>query len=193
MSPILKGIIASQITGHLVTNSYESIATVTVGSGGASYAEFTSIPSTYKHLQIRGIGKTNRGVYVADDMNIRFNSDTANNYNWHVLRGNGVSASAANGGGSTSSITCYYYFGTDISFAKYSGFVIDILDYASSTKYKTFRALGGTDSNGGESSVGINSGLWMNSTNAINTIRLYSDTGSTIQQYSSFALYGVKG
>jgi len=32
-----------------VTNSYESIATVTVGSGGASSASFSSIPSTFKH------------------------------------------------------------------------------------------------------------------------------------------------
>jgi hypothetical protein len=32
--PIL-GILASAITGNLVTSSYESIATVTVGSGGS--------------------------------------------------------------------------------------------------------------------------------------------------------------
>jgi hypothetical protein len=33
---LILGIIASSITGNLVTNSYESIATVTVGSGGAA-------------------------------------------------------------------------------------------------------------------------------------------------------------
>ena len=39
---------------------FESIATVTVGSGGSSTISFTSIPGTYKHLQVRGIGRTNR-------------------------------------------------------------------------------------------------------------------------------------
>ena len=34
---------------------FESIATVTVGGGGAASIEFTSIPGTYQHLQIRGI------------------------------------------------------------------------------------------------------------------------------------------
>ena len=34
---------------------FESIATVTVGSGGASSIEFTSIPGTYQHLQVRGL------------------------------------------------------------------------------------------------------------------------------------------
>jgi hypothetical protein len=55
--PIL-GIIASAITGNLVTTSYESIATVTVGGGGAATVAFTSIPATYTHLQIRGIGRS---------------------------------------------------------------------------------------------------------------------------------------
>ena len=49
--PIL-GIIASQDYNR-VTNSYESIATVTVGSGGSSSLTFSSIPATYTHLQIR--------------------------------------------------------------------------------------------------------------------------------------------
>ena len=43
----------------IMPGSYESIATVTVGSGGAASVEFTSIPSTYTHLQIRAIVRTN--------------------------------------------------------------------------------------------------------------------------------------
>ena len=37
------------------TSSYESIATTTVGAGGSSSISFTSIPSTYTHLQVRGL------------------------------------------------------------------------------------------------------------------------------------------
>jgi hypothetical protein len=54
MSLIL-GILDSGVAAS--TNSYESIATVTVGSGGASEVEFTSIPSTYTHLQIRALAR----------------------------------------------------------------------------------------------------------------------------------------
>ena len=55
--PIL-GIIASSISGNLDANDFESIATVSVGSGGAANVEFTSIPATFTHLQIRAILKT---------------------------------------------------------------------------------------------------------------------------------------
>ena len=51
MSPIL-GIIASQNYPR-VTNSYESIATVTVGSGGAADVTFSSIPATYTDLLLK--------------------------------------------------------------------------------------------------------------------------------------------
>jgi hypothetical protein len=88
--PIL-GIIASAITGNLVTTSYESIATVTVGSGGAANVEFTSIPATYTHLQVRGIGRSLEANTGVDVQYLRFNSDTGSNYAWHQLVGNGSS------------------------------------------------------------------------------------------------------
>ncbi|NCU72421.1 MAG: hypothetical protein EBY66_05360 [Candidatus Fonsibacter lacus] len=130
MAPIL-GIWASQnYSRYSITGSYESIATVTVGSGGSSYIEFTSIPATYSHLQIRII-----------------------------------SASV---------------FGTT---------VVDILDYANTNKYKTFRSLMGIDNNG-SGSIRLRSGLWM-STSAITAIKMTPSTSGSFQQYSSFALYGI--
>jgi len=41
---------------------FESIATVTVGAGGSSEINFTSIPSTYQHLQIRILSRDNRAL-----------------------------------------------------------------------------------------------------------------------------------
>ena len=74
------------------TTSYESIATVTVGSGGAANVEFTSIPSTYAHLQVRAIF---RNANATDTTFMRINSDTGSNYAWHTLRGNGSAVTAA--------------------------------------------------------------------------------------------------
>ena len=90
MNPIL-GIIASSMLG--VTSSYESIATTTVGALGASSVTFSSIPSTYKHLQLRWIARSNR-VAAQDFVDIRLNSDTGANYSAHLLYGDGSAATS---------------------------------------------------------------------------------------------------
>jgi hypothetical protein len=164
------------------TNSYESIATVTVGSGGSSDVTFTSIPSTYKHLQIRYIA---RGSILTNSL-IQFNSDTGSNYSWHVLYGTGASALAAGGG------TNSFMYASNIASAtsNFTGGVIDILDYASTSKYKTMRTLGGYDANG-SGEIALFSGSWQN-TNAITSIKLYPNSSGTYSQYTQFALYGIK-
>lgn len=180
-----------------VTNSYESIATVTVGSGGASTISFTSIPSTYKHLQVRFFFQDNRGTYGSDDIGFRVGNgsiDTGNNYAWHDLYGNGSSASAQNAT-STSRMELNNASGTGVA-SNFGGGVMDILDYANTSKYKTIRSLHGNDVNGTVSGFGgrvaLDSGLWQN-TAAITTIQFTPLYGSSFNQYSQAALYGIKG
>jgi len=67
--------------------------------------------------------------------------------------------------------------------------ITDILDYASTTKYKTYKTLTGRDYNG-SGGIGIQSNLWSNTT-AVNTVNITTD--GTFAQYSQFALYGIKG
>lgn len=163
------------------TNSYESIATVTA-SGGETSLSFSSIPSTYTHLQIRGISSN-----ASDQATLmRFNSDTGSNYSWHVLYGNGTSAGAASG---TSASVMYFLYSSATS-SIFGATVTDILDYASTSKYKTLRALSGNDTNGA-GDMTLYSGLWQ-STSAINGITIFPASGN-FRQYSSFALYGIKG
>ena len=79
---IIPGIIASSYPR--VSNSYESIATVTVGAGGSSSISFTSIPSTYKHLQLRGIiNSTKSGASGADSLELTMNNDATALYSAH--------------------------------------------------------------------------------------------------------------
>lgn len=193
MTPVLLGILGQGAAGAGGTTAFESIATTTVGSGGASNATFSSIPSTYTHLQIRGICKStststsdNNALLVAS-----FNSDTTySNYRSHTLEGNGSSASAF-----TLQQSGFYIFSGDLttSASSYADMfattIIDILDYTNTNKYKTVRILRGGDKNG-SGRVGLDSGLWM-STSAISNIVL-SFTNSNLAQYSSFALYGIK-
>ena len=79
------------------TNSYESIASVTVGSGGAANVEFTSISGSYTHLQIRGIARSLEANTGVDVPYVTFNSDSGSNYSWHQVNGNGSTVSAAAG------------------------------------------------------------------------------------------------
>ena len=184
MSPIL-GIFASQ--GRVASNSYESIQTVTVGAGGQSSISFTSIPGTFKHLQIRAIqfcGST------AFNTLIRYNSDSGNNYASHYLEGTGsaVGAGVAYGNPPIN----YGAIGEARGGTSHPDvFVCDILDYANTNKNKTARSLSGFDTNS-SGLIAIRSSLWM-STSAITSITITNDATANFTQYSQFALYGIKG
>ncbi len=185
MSPIL-GIIASGIQNSIANaSSYESIATTTVGSGGASSITFSSIPSTYQHLQIRGIGSTTNGTTL-DFAAVTFNSDTGANYSWHRLFGDGGSASVS-AATSTSYIQTFCAGNTT-----FGPLVLDILDYANTNKFKTARSLSAAENNGsGNEYILYASGNWRN-TNAITSITITGVFG-TFRQHTSYALYGIKG
>lgn len=184
MSPIL-GIFASQ--GRVSATSYESIATVTVGSGGSSTISFSSIPSTYKHLQVR-LSLKGSLTDVGIDVFTSINSDTTSgNYYSHYLGTNG-------GGGTFQGANANRYFGAmpgSTSTNIFSGVVMDFLDYTNTNKYKTGRCIYGYDMNGSGYTT-LQSVLWKN-TSAINTLTFTSATGGNFQQYSQASLYGIKG
>ena len=168
---------------------YESIQTFTLSSAQATIS-FTSIPSTYKHLQLRMLTRDN-AAQSGSQSQMQFNGVTGTSYNWHILQGDGASASASGGSGSTT-----YIYGFDRTTAAnntaniFGVSVVDILDYANTNKNKTIRAIGGYDANG-SGMVKFASGFY-NSTNAINRIDISLQSGGSYVQYSSFALYGVK-
>ena len=161
------------------TSSYESIATSTVGSGGASYIEFTSIPSGFEHLQIRAIILPN--TTSGNTNYLQLNGDTGNNYAWHLLRNAASLASTSGPEGAAISM----YGGTNVA----GPVIFDILDYKNTNKYKTVRGIGGLDDNT-NGFINFTSGLWQN-TNAVTSIKIYN--AADFKQYSHFALYGIKG
>jgi hypothetical protein len=189
VSPIL-GIWASQnYSRYSLPTSFESIATATVGSGGSSTITFSSIPSTYTHLQLRGIAREKAGSgSLYNLMFATFNSDTGSNYSYHYLRGSG-SAAAAGAGASQTSMSFGGIEQGDNTASTFGANVIDILDYANTNKYKTIRSLFGYDANGSGYIV-FSSDAWR-STSAVTSITLTPANG--FAQYSTFALYGIKG
>jgi hypothetical protein len=113
-------------------------------------------------------------------------ADSGSNYADHYLLGNGASVFANAAATQTSAIIGIEGNTT----SNYAAYVCDILDYANTNKYKTFRTLNGVDKNG-SGSIRLQSGLWQ-STSAIDTIYLFHAAGN-FEQYTQFALYGIKG
>jgi hypothetical protein len=164
------------------TTSYESIATASpVGVGSVS---FSSIPSTFKHLQIRfsiiGTGSQRLGVQA--------NGDTGGtNYAFHVLTGNGTSV-FSDGSGNYSQLSIMYY-GRTIALMPTVG-IFDLMDYASTTKNKTSRSITGVEDNSvGTGYIELESSLWK-STAAVNSLTFLANSGTFT---GSVALYGIKG
>jgi hypothetical protein len=191
MSGVLGALIGSFAP---VAGSFESIATVNVGSGGSSSVSFTSIPSTYTHLQVRILGRGNRTSYGSESFVMRANSDSGSNYATHQLVG--VSSSVlASGAASTTASSIGRFPSNSIAANTFGVAIVDILDYSNTNKYKTIRDMGGMmDHNNvsGLGELGIYSSLWMN-TSAISSLTFTSGGGTLITQNSSFALYGIKG
>lgn len=191
MSPIL-GIYASQISGHLYSNSYESIASTTVGAGGSTGITFSSIPSTYQHLQVRVMAKVTSGGSDAwaSSLQVLPNSDTtAGNYSRHYLYGESASNTITSSGGADT-VPFFGFLPGDGYTNIFGVAVIDILDYANTNKYKTIRSISGSDPNN-NGFVGLLSGSWK-STSATSSL-LVRAPGLTFAQYTSVALYGIKG
>ena len=170
----------------------EAIAMVEVGSAGASSIVFSSIPSTYKHLQIRGIGRTNRSAN-GDYALVRLNSDSSSsNYTSHYLQGNG----------STVSVGAYVQSFTGLLWSRWAAAsdganifgagILDILDYTNTNKYKTSKNIGALETNSSNSQINFESAVWL-STSAVTGITIIPGAGTSWSQYSSFALYGIRG
>ena len=158
---------------------YESIATAN-GTGASGVITFSSIPSTYKHLQVRYIGRSSSGA----DAYITLNGGTSASRR-HWLSGDGSTA------GASSDALGYVVPTTGSSdAANIMGVgVIDILDYANTNKNKVTRTLGGLDKNG-SGYVILYSGLWI-TLSAISSFTITTASGNWTTT-SSFALYGIK-
>lgn len=186
--PIPLGILAAAGV-RAAGGSYELIETITVGSGGAASVTFSNLntySSTYQHLQIRGVARSNRATFTVDSLNMLVNGSSMTAY--HRLYGNGSSVQS-NIDATIAEIS------TNVSASGIFGaFVIDILD-PYETKNKTIRALSGTwsDDAGGFSGKTIQlASTFINATTSVSSITLDPTFGSQLVQGSRFSIYGLK-
>ena len=171
---------------------YFPIQTVTVGAGGASSIVFSSIPQTYKHLEIRGTDQQQYGTNDSGYTGIRLNGDTGATWNRHQMWGTGATlATYALGANNNTwgTVGDSGLVGTRTQY--FAGNIIEILDYTSTAKYKHVRGFGGFDVAGSGSNVGTFSSTWQN-TAAVTQITMNGSNGA-FKPGVTYTLYGVKG
>ena len=156
-----------------MASTYTPIATQTLGSATASVT-FSSISGTYTDLLIvfNGTSTAGNSIYT------RYNSDTANNYSFTYLYGNGTTASSGRTATTGNVYVC------DVATSQTMA-TINVMNYSNTTTYKTSLNRGGPASTSTDASVG----LWRN-TSAITSVEVY--TNSTFTTGSTFTLYGIK-
>jgi hypothetical protein len=171
--------------------AYESISTIT-GNGSTSSFTFSSIPSTYKHLQIRWNGRTLGGGSTPVALWFQFNGDTTANYGYHALYGNGSSAQAGEYQDGNRIYADNALGDSGMSSGIMGVGVFDVIDYASTTKNKTTRSFHGCDGNTANTNfrVYLESNRWR-SNSAVTSITVFA--GSAFTTDSVISLYGIKG
>ena len=219
MSPLLTTRGAGSATGFgrlfAAGGDFESIATITLSATSTSIS-FTSIPSTYKHLQLRHMTRYSGSTVQDRIVGARFNSDSSSNYHYHYLTGDAASqgSAAVTGSGLSQNHAFFGYIPEGTNDNLFGINIVNILDYANTSKNKTAMCLGGytristsntaswtrmaanganTTTDGGTGQISIISSLWP-STSVIDTITIgvSGAMNGPMPPYSHFALYGIK-
>jgi hypothetical protein len=166
-----------------MATTYTLIASSTVGSGGATTIDFTSIPSTYTDLllkvSLRGDQASNTNAYL-----ISFNGSSTTFTNRRVY-GNG--ASAASDSGSTNDFLVAN--GSSTTANTFQNGDIYIPNYAGSTN-KSFSIDEVVENNATTGYNILSAGLW-STTSAINRVTLTGNGSTKFVQYSTAYLYGI--
>ena len=166
-----------------MANTFELIASSTVGSGGAASIDFTSIPSTYTDLQvvasIRGAGSYELWGTI--------NSSSSGYTNRFVY---GTGSATASG---TYQTTVLYLGEVEYSTqtaSTFSSHSIYIPNYANTSYAKSLSTESVQENNATASYAYMVASLW-NNTSAITSFTIKPSSG-TFAQYSTAYLYGVK-
>ena len=159
-------------------NTFTLINAVTVGSGGTSAINFTSIPNTYTDLLIKISSRADVAGNYTDWIKIGFNSSTSS-FSYNLIEGNGSSVGVFSGAGQLSGVSV----GLTATANTFSNSEIYIPNYAGSNN-KSYSTDGVTENNATSANAILNAGLWSN-TAAITSINLSPNGATNFLQHST--------
>lgn len=169
-----------------MATTYEAIATVTVGSGGASSIDFTSIAADWTDLLLKISARYDQSADNA--VYLRFNSNNGANYSYRYIFGSGSTAGSASASGDTRANAGIAVVNTYTA-NTFSNSEIYIPNYASSAN-KSFSADNVQENNSTTAFSTLVAGLWSQTT-AITAVNLFPASGLFVQ-HSTATLYGIK-
>jgi hypothetical protein len=167
--------------------TYNKIASVTVGSGGTTEINFTSIPATFTDLVLKYSARI-----TANDSSwrLRINGSSASIYSGRYLQGTG--SGAFSGSWSSADNDNFVAVNSSTSTAStFSNAEIYFPNYGSANN-KSYSVDAVTENNATAAVAFLNAGLF-SSTSIITSLSLYySGISNDIAQYSTATLYGIK-
>jgi hypothetical protein len=173
--------------------TYELIATAS-GTGSSGTITFSSIPSFYRHLQVRFTARMDGNTPVPMPINVRYNGQ-ASTYGGQMLKTDTVSnpVGVDVGGG----VICYAPALDGVANSFVAG-VFDLYDYNSASKNATSRTMAGYH-NGGSSAgaiAGVNmvsmGNVTRTTTTAVTQLEFVAGLGNFVSA-TRFSLYGIRG
>jgi hypothetical protein len=199
MSPLLTTLAGDALNAYGFTRdapgdieAFEHIATLN-GTGSSSTITFSSIPQTFKHLQVRYVTKDDGNSTVPRPLDVRYNGQLST-YRSHILTGTGSTLYSE----TTTAMTIGYTPVLTGASNAFAAGIFDILDYADTNKTATFRNFSGyTNGSSGDSypqtisQVAMTSGM-RTTTTAITSLTFVTGWGNFVTQ-ARFSLYGIKG
>jgi len=166
-------------------NTFELIASSTVGSGGATSIVFSAIPSTYTDIVIKVSARTNAAGAIYDDIFLTVNGQSAQQWRGlYTINGTSATSSTSTAFALVSDAT-----GASATASTFSNSEFYIPNYTS-TGVKSISSDTVTENNATAANLNIAANTVTNGA-AISSITLAA-SGNTFQQYSNFYLYGVK-
>jgi hypothetical protein len=172
-----------------MANTYQLIASVTVGSGGAASMDFTSITATFTDLYLQVSARSNTAG-INDGLSIVANSDTGANYTRLLLIGDGSTATSSTSSGNNSYYMIRTAAGNTATALTFGSASVYFTNYTSANK-KSISVDGLGENNATSAFMALAAGLWTG-TAAITSLSIAPTNGSSWNQYSTAYLYGIK-
>jgi hypothetical protein len=168
--------------------TFQKIASVTAGSGGAANIEFTSIPQTYTDLVVKLTSRISTSA-SRDVLELTFNASTSG-YSFSRIYGYDSNLT----GTDSASSQAYILFGnttantaTSNTFGNHEIF---IPNYTGNGLKSTSSSAMAENNSSSAWQISLVAGLWA-STSAITSLKITPSSGS-LMQHSTATLYGIK-
>jgi hypothetical protein len=157
-------------------------------TGTGTGADFTNIPQIYQDLVLVQYLRSSRSA-TTEPFWQRINNDSASNYSYTNLSGDGASATSSRSSNQTV-MNRFNIPAASSTSGIFGSSIVHIFNYANTTTYKTLITRSACDLNGsGDTNLSV--GLWR-STSAITTINVATENGSNLVAGSNIVLYGIR-